>query len=228
MSEVTHAASINRGQLKRLLTITRATSRYWQRDLLVILLGHDAGMRITEVSRITIADVMHKEGRLRVEISLRQVVTKGCKQRCAYLSSKRLIAALEVYLAYRLENGIGTDLQPAPYRGLLPREPLIYSSRGNGMSQNTKRRSMADGELREYKACDSLQSHLTRLYAKAGIVGGSSHSGRRTFARKVLVVTGSMDTVALLLGHEQGELDVTARYIDVDDSIISSIFRNAV
>lgn len=226
--EITHATALHRGQLKRLLTITRATSRYWQRDLLVILLGHDAGMRITEISRITVADVMQKDGRLRVEISLRQAVTKGSKQRCAYLSSKRLIAALETYLAHRLERGIGTELHPGAYRGLLHREPLIFSSRGNGMSQNTKRRTLIDGELREYKACDSLQSHLTRLYAKAGIVGGSSHSGRRTFARKVLEVTRSMDTVALLLGHAEGDLDVTARYIDIDEDILSSIFRNAV
>jgi integrase/recombinase XerC len=97
MPEISHATALNRGQLKRLLIITRATSRYWQRDLLVILLGHDAGLRITEISRITVKDVMLKDGRLRVEISLRQAVTKGSKQRCAYLSSKRLIEALEVY-----------------------------------------------------------------------------------------------------------------------------------
>lgn len=224
----THAPTINRGELKRLLTITRATSRYWQRDMLVILLGHDTGMRVTEMSRITVADVMYKDGRLKVEISLRGVVTKGAKQRCAYLSSNRLIQALETYISHRLEHGIGTELHAGSYRGLLASQPLIYSSRGNGMSQNTKRRRTPDGDVKEYKACDSLQSHVTRLYAKAGIVDGSSHSGRRTFAQKVLAESGEMVTVALLLGHDPANISVTALYIDLDHDKLRAIFANAV
>ncbi|MGL4576349.1 MAG: tyrosine-type recombinase/integrase [Burkholderiaceae bacterium] len=229
MQDIQHAAALNRGQLKRLLTITRATSRYWQRDVLVLLLGHDAGMRITEISRITVADIMRRDGALRVEVSLREAVTKGCKQRCAYLASKRLIAAVETYLAWRLAQGIGTELTAAGgYRGLIGGLPLIWSSRGRGMSQNTKRRTLQTGELREYKACDSLQVHVTKLYAAAGIARGSSHSGRRSFAAKVLATTGSMEAVAQLLGHEDGDWDVTARYIDQDPGIQRSIFANAV
>ena len=72
----------------------------------------------------------------------------------------------------------------------------------------------------------TLQSHLTKLYAKAGIKGGSSHSGRRTFAGKVLASTGSLETVALLLGHS--ELDVSARYVDVDQSVLKEMFANAI
>jgi integrase/recombinase XerC len=226
MPKINRAAALSKGELSRLLKITRATARYWERDRLVILLGHDAGLRITEISRITVADVMYKTGALRIEFSLREAVTKGCRQRCAYLSSKRLITALETYLAYRVARGIGTELAGTAYRGLLPGLPLIYSSRGAGMSQNTKRRVLPSGEMRDYKACDSLQSHLTGLYARAGIIDGSSHSGRRSFAAKVLKATGSMETVAVLLGHD--EIDVTARYVDIDKNIIRAIFENAV
>ena len=226
MTEITHATALNKGQLKRLLTITRATSRYWQRDMLVLHLGHDADLRITETSRITVADVMYRDGKLRLEMSLRAAVTKGSKQRCAYLSSKPLIAAPQTYIAYRLEHGIGTELNGAAYRGLLPQLPLIYSSRGAGMSQNTKRCTLIDGERRDYKACDSLQSHVTLLYARAGIVLGSSRSGRRSFAGHILRETGSMDTVALLLGHD--EIDVSGRYIDLDHDILRAIFKSAV
>jgi site-specific recombinase XerC len=169
---------------------------------------------------------MYKTGALRIEFSLREAVTKGCRQRCAYLSSKRLIEALETYLVYRLARGIGTELSGVAYRGLLPGLPLIYSSRGQGMSQNTKRRVLTDGERRDYKACDSLQAHLTMLYSKAGIKGGSSHSGRRSFAGKILKESGSMELVAILLGHD--ELDVGARYVDIDKNIIRAIFENAV
>lgn len=201
MPEITRAKTLHQGQLTRLIKITQATSRYPERDVLVLMLGHYCGMRITEVSRLTVADLMHASGKLRSEISMREAVTKGCRQRCAYLVSRPAIQALEMYLQYRIERGIGTVLGPGPYRGLLPHQPVIYSSRGAGMSQNTKRRVLETGEQRNYKASDSLQSHVTRLYQRAGIKGGSSHSGRRTFAGKVLASTGDMETVAQLLGH---------------------------
>jgi len=113
-----------------------------------------------------------------------------------------------------------------PFRGLLPHQPLIYSSRGDGMSQNTKRRVLETGERRDYKACDSLQAHVTKLYQRAGIKGGSSHSGRRTFASKVLSTTGDMDTVAQLLGHSS--IDCSQRYVDVDPVTLEDMFANAL
>lgn len=140
MNEITRAKTLHQGQFTRLTKITLATSRYPERDVLVLMLGHHCGMRFTEISRITVADVMHGSGKLRSEISMREAITKGCRQRCAYLASKPAIQALETYLQYRIERGIGTVVGIGPYRGLLPHQPLIYSSRGDGMSQNTKRR----------------------------------------------------------------------------------------
>lgn len=226
MPEITRAKTLHQGQFSRLIKITQATSRYPERDVLVLMLGHHCGMRITEISRITVADVMHASGKLRSEISMREAITKGCRQRCAYLVSRPAIQALETYLLYRIEKGIGAAFVHGQYRGLLPHQPLIYSSRGDGMSQNTKRRVLETGESRDYKACDSLQSHVTRLYQRAGIKGGSSHSGRRTFASKVLATTGDMETVAQLLGHTS--IDCSQRYVDVDQATLQAMFSEAV
>lgn len=227
MADIQHAAALNRGQFDRLIKVTRATSRYAQRDVLILMIGHRAGLRVTETSRITVADVMFPSGRLREEVSLRQEVTKNSKQRCAYFSNKDLITALEAYIAYRLDKGIGTELEDSKgYRGLLADMPLIWSSRGGGMSQNTKRRVLESGEQRDYKASDSTQAHLTRLYRKAGIPGGSSHSGRRTFAQRVLEKTGDIEVVARLLGHDS--IDCTDRYLDVSQSTLRSMFADAI
>ena len=226
MQDITRAKTLHQGQFNRLIKITQATSRYPERDVLVLMLGHHCGMRITEISRITVADVMHASGKLRSEISMREAITKGCRQRCAYLVSRPAIQALETYLLYRIEKGIGAAFVHGQYRGLLPHQPLIYSSRGDGMSQNTKRRVLETGESRDYKACDSLQSHVTRLYQRAGIKGGSSHSGRRTFASKVLATTGDMETVAQLLGHTS--IDCSQRYVDVDQATLEAMFADAV
>ena len=157
---------------------------------------------------------------------MREAITKGCRQRCAYLASKPAILALDFYLQWRIERGIGVILGAGPYRGLIPHQPLIYSSRGDGMSQNTKRRVLETGEARDYRACDSLQAHVTRLYQRAGIKGGSSHSGRRTFASKVLATTGDMDTVAQLLGHTS--IDCSQRYVDLDQAVLKAMFMDAL
>lgn len=73
---------------------------------------------------------------------------------------------------------------------------------------------------------DSLQSHLTRLHAKAGTKGSSSHSGRRTFAGKVLAITGDMATVTQLLAHS--EISGSQRDVDIDRQIPQEMFRNAI
>lgn len=57
-----------------------------------------------------------------------------------------------------------------------------------------------------------------RLYASLGMVGCSSHSGRRSFltraARKISEVGGSLRDVQQLAGH--ANLSTTARYIEAD------------
>ncbi|MBG6078277.1 tyrosine-type recombinase/integrase [Polaromonas sp. CG_9.11] len=70
-----------------------------------------------------------------------------------------------------------------------------------------------------------MQSHLTKLYQKAGIKDGSSHSGRRSFAGKVLASTGDMDVVAGLLGHSS--IERSQRYIDLVPAVLCEMFGNA-
>jgi integrase/recombinase XerC len=223
---IKRAQPLNQGQFARLIKITRATSRYPERDVLVLMLGHHCGMRVTEISRITVADVMLQSGKLRTEISLREAVTKGCRQRCAYMVTKPLVEALEAYIAFRVAKDIGTELEAAKYRGLIAGQPLIYSARGAALSQNTKRRVLETGESKDYKACDSLQSHVTALYKRAGLRECSSHSGRRTFAGKVLAISGDIDTVAQLLGHSS--IDCSQRYVDIDSATLNAMFADAL
>lgn len=68
---------------------------------------------------------------------------------------------------------------------------------------STKRRINEAGEPVDYSACDSLQAYVTKLYRDAGIRGGSSHSGRRSFASNLVEQGHDIETVQQLLGHAE-------------------------
>ncbi|MGA3959239.1 tyrosine-type recombinase/integrase [Ralstonia nicotianae] len=91
---------------------------------------------------------------------------------------------------------------------------LILTYKGGPYELSVKRRINGAGEQVEYLAADSLQSYVTGLYRAAGFGSGySSHSGRRTFASRLLAQGHTIETVQLLLGH--AELDHVAPYLEV-------------
>ena len=78
--------------------------------------------------------------------------------------------------------------------------PIIHSERDRGLSPG------------------AVAVWFHRLYASLGMIGCSSHSGRRTFitrgARKIGEVGGSLRDIQALAGH--ASLGTTARYIEGD------------
>lgn len=107
------AAVLLPSQLRHLIRVTEATSRHPERDVLILWLGFSCGMRVTETARLTVADVLLPSGRLRSEISLRAEITKGCRQRLAYLTNPKLIAAMDRYIEWRLVKRFGCSLDGA-------------------------------------------------------------------------------------------------------------------
>lgn len=77
-----------------------------------------------------------------------------------------------------------------------------------------------------YRVCDALQQTISRLYRQASIKLGSSHSGRRSLAAKVLAATGDVETVQTILGHAC--LDHSKPYLSVDQSVIRRAFEIAL
>lgn len=62
MQNQTRAATLHKGEFLRLIKITRATAKLPERDVLVLMLGHKAGLRITEISRIQTPFRRHSHG----------------------------------------------------------------------------------------------------------------------------------------------------------------------
>lgn len=223
---ITRAAVLSSAQIRHLLRVTEATSRHPERDAVILLLGLTCGMRITEIAQVTVSDIMFPSGKLRHEVSLRAAITKGCQQRCIYLSAPKLIAAIELYMSLRVSQRLRMNHADNSHRGLLPDMPVILTRRGYPYELNKKRRVLETGEQAEYWAADSLQSYVTGLYRAAGIKGGSSHSGRRTFATRLVQKGADIEDVQILLGHS--DLDATRRYVDVNKDVLRQAFADAI
>ena len=62
---------------------------------------------------------------------------------------------------------------------------------------------------------NTATQHLQRLYARAGIVGATSHSGRRTWLTDLSSKGVGVRVLAEMAGHVS--IQTTQRYIDVTD-----------
>ena len=62
---------------------------------------------------------------------------------------------------------------------------------------------------------NTATQHLQRLYARAGIVGATSHSGRRTWLTELSSKGVGVRVLAEMAGH--ASIQTTQRYIDVTD-----------
>ncbi|MCA7955552.1 site-specific integrase [Burkholderia seminalis] len=214
--EPKHAKTLTPAKFRHLLRVTEATSRFPERDTLILLLGITCGMRVTEIARIEVHHVLSKSGTRKEEIGLPGSITKGCRPRCVFLSHAKTVEAFERYVEWRYRRGHGVSLDRREYRGLMPRTRLILTQKGGAFELSVKRRVNFDGESIEYLAADSLQSYVTGLYRAAGLGAGySSHTGRRTFASRLMANGHSLETVQILLGH--AHLDHLSPYLEVSE-----------
>lgn len=81
----------------------------------------------------------------------------------------------------------------------IPDLPLFYTTRSASFTANT------------------LCQHFFWMYKRAGVSGGSSHSGRRYFITSLASKGIGVRVLASLAGHRS--IAVTQRYIDVNDDM---------
>ncbi|MDM5182182.1 tyrosine-type recombinase/integrase, partial [Massilia sp. DJPM01] len=71
----------------------------------------------------------------------------------------------------------------------------------------------------------ALQAHVTKLYRDAGIKG-SSHSGMRTMASRLLDQGHSLETIQLMLGH--ADIDHVDPYLQVSKETLRRAFAEVL
>lgn len=177
-----------------------AAHRHASRNKAMLYMSHLAGLRVGEISHLTIEDVLADDGTIKDEIYLSPDKTKGDRGRTV-LVPKKLQDELHNYLSIRFRL---KDLKAVTLTDTSKK--LFYSQRhpSDGFSPNT------------------LAQHFHYLYKHAGLTGCSSHSGRRFFATKIAEAGTNPKVLQNLLGHRN--LQTTMRYVEVSPTMM----RNAV
>ncbi|CUH60903.1 tyrosine-type recombinase/integrase [Thalassobacter stenotrophicus] len=182
------AKILTKGQVDS-LTAFLLTRRHGIRDQTVFLLSVRAGLRAKEVANLRWAMVLTPEGEVGNAIHLTDNASKGRSGRVIPLN-KQLRLNL-VKLLEVAKQGRGFDFE---------KSYVITTERSAQTSPQ------------------AVVNMFKRWYNDVGLLGCSSHSGRRTFitnaARKISTVGGSLRDVQMLAGH--ASLAVTQRYIEGD------------
>jgi len=165
------------------------TGRHALRNQTVFLLSVKAGLRAKEIAHLKWSMLLDADGSIGNEIHLVDSASKGASGRVIPLNKK---------LKQHLELMLGkARLQ----RGFDQKSAFVIS---------TKRSP--------YTSEQAVVNMFSKWYRELGLLGCSSHSGRRTFitnaARKICTIGGSLRDVQALAGHNS--LAVTQRYIEID------------
>ena len=182
------AKILTKGQVDS-LTAFLLTRRHGLRDQTVFLLSVRAGLRAKEVANLRWAMVLTPEGEVGNAIHLTDVASKGRSGRVIPLNKQ-----LRINLVKLLE------VAKQSHQFDLEKSHVITTERSSQTSPQ------------------AVVNMFKRWYNDVGLLGCSSHSGRRTFitnaARKISTVGGSLRDVQMLAGHSS--LAVTQRYIEGD------------
>lgn len=179
------AKVLTENEFKRLLKII-STGKNAKRNTALLYFSFGLGLRAKEMSLLKINHVLDETNDcLLEEINLTGNMTKGDKQRHIYLTNPKVQKVLLDYIEERKnDKKISINCH----------SPLFLSQKRGKFSPN------------------SLQQLFSQLYKQAGIIGASSHSGRRSFATKLIERGVDIKAVSRLMGHSS--ISMTAQYVE--------------
>ena len=182
------AKVLNDSQVRAIHSFLRAT-RNSNRDVVIFLLSVKAGLRAKEIASLTWKMILNSDGSLGDTINLTDIASKG--------KSGRVIALNKV-----LKEGLETLLVEERSRKRFDQETAFVI--------RTERSTSTSPQV--------IVNMFQSWYGKLGLLGCSSHSGRRTFitetSKRISLVGGSLRDIQMMVGHRS--LQTTQRYIEGD------------
>jgi integrase/recombinase XerD len=175
---------LSEAEFKRLLIIAKE-GPFGLRNVAIVYCSFGLGLRVKEISSLKIADVFDSQFKVLDEINLKRRMTKGEKQRHVYITNQKLANALQLHL---------NDMR-AKEKEQFNKESWLFK---------TQRRSRFHPDV--------LQKWFRKLYDKTGLIGASSHSGRRTFITRLIEQGADIKAVSRLAGH--ANIVTTSEYVE--------------
>ena len=189
------AKTLSRTQVK-MISEYLLTNRYGLRDQTIFYLSTKAGLRAKEIAHLKWSMVMNSDGSVGDYLNLPNSSSKGNGGRVVPLNKDLKLNLIKLLQ----EHSSYGDLE-------LQASAIVRTERSKSTSSQ------------------AIVNMFQRWYYRLGLIGCSSHSGRRTFitnaARKISTVGGSLRDVQMLAGHSS--LAVTQRYIDGDSEVRQKI-----
>ena len=180
--------TLNKSQIK-MVGEYLLSNRYGLRDQTIFYFSVKCGLRSKEISHLKWWMVMDSDGSVGNYLNLPNSSSKGKSGRVVPLN-KDLKKNLEKMLD---EHQTTNDFDPQT-------SFIVRTERSKSTSPQ------------------SIVNMFQRWYGNLGLVGCSSHSGRRTFitetSKKISSVGGSLRDIQMMVGHSS--LQTTQRYIETD------------
>jgi integrase/recombinase XerD len=187
---------LEESDLKRVIQYQKST-KHGLRNTCMLHFSFYLGLRAKEMAGLSVKDVLFHDGAIRDEILLTRHMTKGAKQRTAFLTNPKVRATLKEYLDYRKDTDEFFEMDSSP---------LFRSQKNLRFTPQT------------------LSMTFRRMYDSVGLSGCSSHSGRRTFATSLLNQGINIKNVQTLLGHSS--ITTTSIYLETNPKMLGDIARN--
>jgi len=192
------AKVLSDGEFRHLLRVI-GLGKHALRNTAIVYMSFGLGLRVGEISSLLVGDVMDETGRIRDQFQIRRVNSKTNQNREVFLSNGKVRRALRDYLEHRQNERVVVS----------PTSPLFRSQKGGSFTAN------------------SLQQMLKSQFRRAGLPESvSSHSGRRSFATKLITSGIDLVSVSKVMGH--ANVGQTAAYCATSPDVLRSITARAI
>jgi integrase/recombinase XerD len=179
---------LNKQQIEFVSTYLRS-KRNGLRNQTIFLLSVKSGLRAKEISQLSWREVLNSDGEVDSHINLTNQSSKGNSGRCIPLHKLVRRNLAEMYEYQSM------------FRYFDPKTSFVIRT-----------------ERSPFTTSQTIVNMFQKWYSTLGLIGCSSHSGRRTFitetAKKISLVGGSLRDIQMMAGHSS--LQTTQRYIDAD------------
>ena len=180
--------TLNKSQIEMVRSFLRS-KRNGLRNETIFLLSVKSGLRSKEISKLSWKMVLNSEGNIDDYINLPNSSSKG--------NSGRVIP-----LNKELKNCISK----------------LFEKSQNYYGFNKDQSFVVRTERSPFTTSQTIVNMFQSWYRRMGLLGCSSHSGRRTFitetSKKISMVGGSLRDIQMMVGHSS--LQTTQRYIESD------------